>query len=124
MHAGDFTVYGRRKEVSAFNDWLGEQTHIPHKIVVAGNHEIEPTILRDLLPNCTLLEDKAIKVLGLEIYGTKWRSDWTKIPEGLHILLTHCPPSTSDWRNPLCVLMYPLRSRAGRHHSQRGIGWL
>ena len=53
IHAGDFTNYGRKKEVEKFNEWLGSLPHrwsrhneptltlnSRHKIVIAGNHEI------------------------------------------------------------------------------------
>ena len=39
VHAGDFTKFGLVSEVIEFNDWLGTLPH-PHKIVVAGNHEL------------------------------------------------------------------------------------
>jgi len=39
IHAGDFTRCGHLQEVRQFNTWLGSLPH-PHKIVVAGNHEI------------------------------------------------------------------------------------
>ena len=33
IHAGDFTHFGKEKDVTDFNDWLGEQDH-SHKIVI------------------------------------------------------------------------------------------
>lgn len=39
IHAGDFTRCGNMKEVREFNTWLATLPH-PHKIVVAGNHEL------------------------------------------------------------------------------------
>lgn len=39
IHAGDFTNCGRSEEVKQFNEWLGRLPH-PHKIVIAGNHEL------------------------------------------------------------------------------------
>ena len=93
LHAGDMTQRCKKKELKAFNTWLGEQTHIRHKIVIAGNHEKQSELLKPILTNCIVLEDERIKVLGLHIYGTTWKADWSLIPEGLHILLAHSPPS-------------------------------
>ena len=40
IHAGDFMRTGTSlEEIADFNGWLGEQPH-PHKIVVAGNHDL------------------------------------------------------------------------------------
>ena len=40
IHAGDFMRTGTSlEEIADFKDWLGEQPH-PHKIVVAGNHDL------------------------------------------------------------------------------------
>lgn len=39
IHAGDFTSCGEKQEVIKFNEWLGGLPH-PHKIVIAGNHEL------------------------------------------------------------------------------------
>merc|ERR1719367_338238 len=39
IHAGDFTRCGSMKEVREFNTWLAKLPH-PHKIVIAGNHEL------------------------------------------------------------------------------------
>ena len=39
IHAGDLTAHGTFDEVQAQLRWLASQPH-PHKIVVAGNHDI------------------------------------------------------------------------------------
>lgn len=36
--AGDFLSFGTKRELSDFNDWLGELPR-RHKIVIAGNHD-------------------------------------------------------------------------------------
>src|SRR5271163_2230797 len=61
IHAGDFMRTGTSlEEIADFNDWLGEQPH-PHKIVVAGNHdllfEIAPNKARRQLTNAVYLEN-------------------------------------------------------------------
>lgn len=65
--------------------------------------------VKQYLTNCTYLEDEAIEILGLKIYGTPWQPEfckwafnlprgaeclekWNKIPENLDILITHTPP--------------------------------
>lgn len=39
IHAGDLTQSGSFKELQAALDWIKQQSH-PHKIVVAGNHDL------------------------------------------------------------------------------------
>ena len=70
VHAGDFSQLGRRKEVLAFNDFLGGLPH-RHKVVIAGNHEcsFDPVgsgrhrpdpdeDMSELLTNCIYLKVK------------------------------------------------------------------
>jgi len=57
IHAGDFTHFGKKKDVIAVNEWLGTLPH-KHKIVVNGNHEKNAEWKKDtakLLSNCRLL---------------------------------------------------------------------
>jgi len=131
LHAGDFTLHGVKEKVLDFNDFLGTLPH-PHKVVIAGNHDlffeegyydkhwqewkkilgekkIENFSSQDakaLLTNCTYVEDQAVEIMGLKIYGSPWspafggwafgypegREKWTKIPENTDILMTHGPP--------------------------------
>jgi hypothetical protein len=46
LHAGDVLMSSRRfseqdskSKIADFNAWLGEMSHIPHKIVIGGNHD-------------------------------------------------------------------------------------
>ena len=100
IHTGDFTNYGKREEVEKFNNWLATLPH-PHKVVIAGNHEItfDPKSFDNiwakkkvfgenfdpespevktfpnydkLLTNCTYLQDSGTEILGLNIYGSPW----------------------------------------------------
>ncbi|XP_058793262.1 metallophosphoesterase domain-containing protein 1 isoform X2 [Phymastichus coffea] len=121
IHAGDFTKRGRLQEFFADN--------LPHKhkIVIAGNHElsfdpifthavncqtsetISSSNVKDVLTNCTYLEDSEIVICGIKIYGSPWQpkfynwafnllrgeellSKWNKIPDDTDILVTHSPP--------------------------------
>ncbi|KAL5010172.1 hypothetical protein ScPMuIL_012477 [Solemya velum] len=120
LHAGDFSN-GSRSEVKLFNQFLGKLPH-KYKIVIAGNMDLtfegstphgqtEPygaDVARQYLPNCTYLQDSAIDVFGVRIYGSPWQPEfccafnlprgekllqkWNKIPADTDILLTHGPP--------------------------------
>jgi len=65
--------------------------------------------IRQELTNCTYLEDSAVKIAGLKIYGTPWQPEfggwafnlkrgeecvrkWNLIPEDTDVLITHGPP--------------------------------
>ena len=69
------------------------QLPIPCKLVIAGNHnttfdpeyykqnatrfhradKYDPTTVRAALTNCTYLEDEAVEIQGLKIYGSPWQ---------------------------------------------------
>ncbi|KAJ0397291.1 hypothetical protein ATCC90586_008806 [Pythium insidiosum] len=131
IHCGDFTDRGTHKEIKDFNDWLGTLPH-RHKIVVAGNHDLsmdaaeyklhwdslwrhtefnDPTVARDLLSNCTYLENRSTVIDGVKIHGSPMtppipgrimafnvergyaaQQHWAKIPSDVDILITHGPP--------------------------------
>ena len=113
IHAGDLTMRGELHVVEDFNDWLGELPH-PHKVVIAGNHDFcfEDTrapVARAALTNCHYLQDEAIEIGGLKIYGTPWvprlplwafsleedadlRDEWAAVPEDVDVLVVHGPP--------------------------------
>lgn len=40
LHAGDITNVGELEQLQDFSKWLGEQSHIKHKVVIAGNHDV------------------------------------------------------------------------------------
>jgi len=96
LHAGDFTLHGKKEKVVDFNAFLGTLSH-PHKFVIAGNHDLffeegyydqnwrqwakvfGPTKIdfsakeaRSLLSNCTYVEDQTVEVMGLKIFGSPW----------------------------------------------------
>jgi Icc-related predicted phosphoesterase len=127
IHAGDFTNSGTVSNTRDFNDFLLALPH-RHKVVIAGNHDItfEPSYYeknwrrfhskkqscvdaRAQLTNCTYLEDEAVIIEGIKIYGSPWqpefcewafnldrgvplREKWDLIPDDTDILVTHGPP--------------------------------
>jgi predicted phosphodiesterase len=122
IHAGDGTNVGRMNEIAATGVWLRSLPH-KHKIFIAGNHDwmfeknraMAVQLLNQGLTGDTLnskivyLEDSAVEIEGLKIYGSPWqprfldwafnldrgetiKQKWDLIPEGLDILITHGPP--------------------------------
>lgn len=113
IHAGDFMTYGDRlSEIASFNHWLSKQPH-RHKIVIAGNHDLlfesDPSLARTRLTAATYLENSAVEIEGLRIWGSPqqprfldWafnvdrgpaiRRYWDMIPCETEILVTHGPP--------------------------------
>lgn len=115
VHAGDITRFGRPVEFKDFNDWLGELPH-QYKAVIGGNHDAALArqsidFARSILSNAYYLQDSMVELGGVRIYGAPWtpefngwhfmlprggkelRRKWSKIPDGLDILLTHGPPA-------------------------------
>lgn len=119
IHAGDATMTGRMNEIIAFGVWFRSLPH-KHKILVSGNHDWmfqrNRTMALQLLNNGIVgegsikyLEDSAVEVEGLKIYGSPWqptffnwafnldrgeaiKHKWDLIPNGLDVLATHGPP--------------------------------
>jgi len=112
LHAGDATKHGSLEEVAAFNRFLGALPH-RHKVVIAGNHdwafEKEAVLARDLITHAVYLQDEAVVVEGLRIWGSPWqpwfydwafnlkegaalRAKWDQIPRDTDVLITHGPP--------------------------------
>jgi Icc-related predicted phosphoesterase len=99
--AGDYTHFGREEHRDSFNTWLGTLPH-KHKIVVNGNHECNAVWKREVsqhLSNATVLVQEEATVENLRIFGTNFfwpmgsgpNPNYTQIPEGLDILITHGP---------------------------------
>ncbi|MEM9777197.1 MAG: metallophosphatase domain-containing protein [Chloroflexota bacterium] len=112
LHAGDCSKSGKFGQIKDFNRFLGELPH-PHKIIIAGNHDFgfeqHPAEAQALITNATYLEDEAITINGVKIYGTPWQPEfhnwafnlprgaalkekWDLIPADTDILITHGPP--------------------------------
>lgn len=127
IHAGDFCGWGEYDEVEDFTQWFAKQTQARHRIMIAGNHDTSLDVRHpnydrrsvDLVKNGNFiyLQDEAVKIDGLLIYGSPWiptighwafmglegsrlpvrdeplLSDvFSKIPHGVDILVTHSPP--------------------------------
>jgi Icc-related predicted phosphoesterase len=113
LHAGDATLRGSWEEIRAFAAWFKSLPH-KHKIFVAGNHdwlfETSNLFARSLLPKpIVYLQDAAVEIEGLKIYGSPWQprffdwafnldrgpelaAKWKLIPDDTDILVTHGPP--------------------------------
>jgi len=103
-------------DLTDFIVWMGSQTQ-KYKILVAGNHDkLLQNNKERYLTLCKehhiiYLEDSGVTLFGLNFWGSPWTpkrpnnknnaftmsrkelmSKWNKIPENVHILITHCPP--------------------------------
>ncbi|TNE45268.1 MAG: hypothetical protein EP343_27010 [Deltaproteobacteria bacterium] len=114
VHAGDLLREGTLEELAPVAAWLQQQPH-PHKIVVAGNHDVcfqtqEKEALKLLGPTVTYLKDSSLLLDGLQIWGSPWvpkfhdwafmlnrglplQQKWKAIPSSVDILITHGPPA-------------------------------
>ncbi|KAF9885375.1 hypothetical protein FE257_012993 [Aspergillus nanangensis] len=159
IHAGDLTQSGSLKELQATVDWLQSQPHST-KIVVAGNHDVylDQDYHHDSSDKRTVQWGDIIYLQNsettitcsngrrLRIYGSPYsprngnwafqyprsKDAWDDIPEGIDILITHCPPRAHlDLLNFGCVhlLRHLWRVRPRLHvfgHVHEGAGreWL
>ena len=72
-------------------------------------HMLDAARIKGSLSNCTYLQDEECEVEGIRIYGSPWQprfcdwafnldrgqplqAKWSKIPEGIDLLITHGPP--------------------------------
>lgn len=123
VHTGDMTQNGTVEELQDFNNWLGEVSsrHRYQRIlVVGGNHDLclDPRVALgnkgrvDLLTNATWLNEEAVTVLGIHVYGSpvqpilrknarykafayepeESKIAWNKVPDGTQVILAHTPP--------------------------------
>lgn len=113
VHAGDLTRHGELDTLDDFDRWLGELPH-RHKVVICGNHDFcfqeKSAEARRRITNAVYLEDSAVTLGGLTIYGSPWQpwfggwafnlergpdlaAVWAKIPAGTDVLITHGPPA-------------------------------
>jgi len=113
IHAGDMLRQGTLDELGRFSEWLRALPH-PFKVVVAGNDDWcfvhdRANAVRTLGDGITYLQDSAVEIGGLNLWGSPWvpeyknggfnlprgdalREKWALIPEGTHVLVTHGPP--------------------------------
>jgi len=116
IFAGDMTHCRTDQEVTDFNQFLGSLQH-RYKVVIAGNHDHkltnDPEKAKSLLSEAIYLQDEAVVVDGIRIYGSPWnplfndyacdafalprgqvlKKKWDMIPFNIDILVTHTPPS-------------------------------
>jgi predicted phosphodiesterase len=116
IHCGDLTMGGKLSDISAFGTWVHALPH-QHKIVIAGNHDFaferSPERAREALGEGThglaYLEDSALSLEGLKLYGSPYQpwfydwafnlqrgpqlaAKWSAIPNDTDVLITHGPP--------------------------------
>jgi Icc-related predicted phosphoesterase len=112
IHAGDLTQTGSLEELEEANAFLAGLPH-RHKVVICGNHDFcferDPVRARAALTAATYLQDSAVVVEGIKIWGSPWQpwfydwafnlkrgpaiaAKWALIPKDTDILVTHGPP--------------------------------
>ncbi|MEM8601208.1 MAG: metallophosphatase domain-containing protein [Bacteroidota bacterium] len=118
VFAGDACERGTLDELVRFLDWFGGQPH-PHKVLVAGNHdwpldpsrpESEEARARVEAAGAVYLQDEALVLGGVKVYGSPWQPAfhdwafnlprggpdlahaWAQIPDDTDLLVTHGPP--------------------------------
>lgn len=112
IHAGDLTRRGELESVASLDAFLADLPH-PHKVVIAGNHDFcfedDAPRARALLEHAVYLEDDALRLDGLTLWGSPWqpwffdwafnlqrgpeiRAKWELIPPDTDVLVTHGPP--------------------------------
>ena len=102
IHSGDITENGTENEVFDFINWF-EALDYKYKIFIYGNHDLSlyGNDIEGLNRNTFFLENKMIKIEGLQIYGT-FSGNFDYIPYDTDILITHIPPiGILDGRNTL-----------------------
>lgn len=115
IHCGDACVKGNYTEAKNFLQWFVKQP-AKYKIVVWGNHDKKAKTNQELIDlakeyGIIALHEKTVEINGIKIHGnntvfmdllrgskfsnhsTESRKEaWSTIPEGIDILVTHCPP--------------------------------
>ena len=115
IHAGDFAMSKRNAVPQAYKflKWFN-QINVPHKILVAGNHDYAPyeaegflAALRERYASITYLQDSETIIEGYKFYGSPYSNEfcgwafmedeldliqiWEQIPDDTNILITHGP---------------------------------
>jgi Icc-related predicted phosphoesterase len=109
IHAGDFCSF-QREDAETLEDvdiWFAESP-AKHVVCIGGNHDFMLQSREFRFAHAIFLEDSAVEVEGLSIYGSPWvpdlsgfayyadeemlREKWMAIPAGIDILITHTPP--------------------------------
>eukprot|EP00051_Salpingoeca_urceolata_P019658 m.289751 g.289751 ORF g.289751 m.289751 type:complete len:354 (+) comp19461_c1_seq17:152-1213(+) len=113
LHAGDLTRHGTAEELKAVDAWLATLPH-PHKIVVAGNHDmgLDPelpsldvagrravTLPPTSLSNCTYVNNGLVECCGLRIFCSP--QSLLKLPSRTTARAFAKPPADMDahWKH-------------------------
>ncbi|MFK8115510.1 MAG: metallophosphatase domain-containing protein [Rubripirellula sp.] len=101
IHAGDVCDRGSHDQVEDFFLWMSDLP-FSHKCLIWGNHDFDLSTNRVLFPvempsSITRLNDSECLIGGLRIWGVpspanKRGEDWSRIPPGIDVLVTHRPP--------------------------------
>jgi len=94
VHCGDFTDNGTEEEALDFLNWFIALPH-PHKIFVAGNHDLclwEAVDIEDLPENVYFLQDRGCEIDGVRFFGLAYNHPENLIPNDVDVLVTHEPP--------------------------------
>lgn len=102
IHAGDSEFTARE-----MSDWVKSLPH-QHKVIICGNMDYRLKQGKDRLEGLTYLQDSAVNISGLTIYGSPWTPEftgvfqlenddeghaiWDKVPADVDVLITHGPP--------------------------------
>lgn len=117
---GDCCEDGYQREAHNFMKWFGNIKSYDYKVMIAGNHdcvfEWQPKLIQEMLQDTDMygdliyLQDEAVELFGIKIYGSPWQPayrdwsfnlprdgvdiehKWSQIPDDTDILLTHGPP--------------------------------
>lgn len=115
IHCGDHTYLGKTLESEQALRWLANKGKFKHRLCIAGNHELAwqvPTFREFLFkgfPELTYLHDEGVTIDGIKFWGSPvqpefhgWafqlargeplKKHWSKVPEGIDVLITHGPP--------------------------------
>jgi Icc-related predicted phosphoesterase len=117
VHAGDATYDGTLEELKRFNaDLESLRARFRAIVFVPGNHDFicerEPEVAKQVLCAATVLDERALEVDGVRLFGSPWqpwfldwaynfpkdddgtaaRATWAKIPAETELLITHGPP--------------------------------
>lgn len=109
IHCGDFCsfLFEDEKTLDDVDRWFAE-VPAKHVVCVGGNHDYLLQSKGFRFTHATFLEDSAVEIGGLAIYGAPWCPDlsgfayyatndqlvekWRMIPSGIDVLITHTPP--------------------------------
>ena len=140
IFAGDLTKWGSFAEVKQELAWLKSLPHT-HKLMVSGNHDTalgnlyeadKEAQLRTFLHPIIYLRDSGAEIGGVRLFGSPWvpmgdggvftadsgelRTRFASIPDGLDVLITHCPPLESQRHSGSQELLEAVEKTKPRLH--------